>query len=86
MGEGSIENIQANNQILKTYKKATGMHINVEKLNLVENSLLEAVQIRIKNEVSFPLKPLSDGFKYLGFYLKANSYSFKDWMWLYKKV
>ena len=32
------------------------------------------------------LKPLSEGFKYLGFLLKPNAYSFKDWIWLYKKI
>ena len=29
---------------------------------------------------------ISGGFKYLGFFLNPNAYSFKDWIWLYKKV
>ena len=29
---------------------------------------------------------MDEGFKYLGFVLKPNAYSFKDWMWLYKKI
>ena len=29
---------------------------------------------------------MSEGFKYLGFVLKPNAYSFKDWMWLYKNI
>ena len=27
---------------------------------------------------------MDEGFKYLGFVLNPNAYSFKDWMWLYK--
>ena len=29
---------------------------------------------------------IAEGFKYLGFFLKPNSYAFQDWMWLYQKV
>ena len=78
MGGGSIENIQVSEQILKTSKKAIGMHINVEKLNLAGNLLSEELDTSIRDEVSFPLKPLSIGFKYLGLYLNPNSYSFKN--------
>jgi len=30
--------------------------------------------------------PLGDGFKYLGFFLKPNSYKIRDWAWLWKKI
>ena len=29
---------------------------------------------------------MDEGFKYLGFVLNPNAYSFEDWMWLYKKI
>ena len=29
---------------------------------------------------------MDEGFKYLGFVINLNAYSFKYWMWLYKKV
>ena len=32
------------------------------------------------------ISPVDEGFKYLGFHLKPNSYSTQDWMWLYKKI
>ena len=44
----------------------------------------------ILNQVMFVFpyswSELNNGFKYLGFSLKPNSYAFKDWMWLYQKV
>ena len=44
MGEGSIENIRETEQILKLYKKAIGIYINVEKYILFENYFLEMVK------------------------------------------
>ena len=86
MGKGTLENFKECEQILGLYKKATGMHINVEKSILSENSIPKMVKNRLVTEVPYILKPLTEGFKYLGFILKPNAYSFKDWLWLYKKV
>ena len=44
------------------------------------------VKISLVMEVPYILNPLSEGFKYLVFLLKPNAYSFKDWIWLYKKI
>ena len=41
---------------------------------------------RIRVVSPYILKPMHEGFKYLGFVLKPNAYSFKYWMWLYKKI
>ena len=41
-------------------------------------------QERDLNPVS--LSPVDEGFKYLGFHLKPDSYSSQDWMCLYKKI
>ena len=86
MGEGTWENFRKIKQILDLYKKAIGMHINVENSILSENSLSEMIRNRLITEVPYIIKPLSKGFKYLGFLLKPNAYSFKDWLWLYKKI
>ena len=72
------EKFRGAKQILDLYKKATGMHINVEKSILSENTIPEMIKNRLIIEVPYILKPLSEGFKYLGFLLKPNSYSFKD--------
>ena len=49
--------------------------------NFSEDMTQRAIEI-----IAYPTKLMADGFKYLGFHLKPNSYTFKDWMWLYKKV
>ena len=77
MGEGSWENLKEVEQMLDLYKKATWMHINVEKSILSENGLQKEVRSRIRDEIPYIVKPMEEGFKYLGFILKPNSYSFK---------
>ena len=47
MGEGTWEKFRGVEQILDLYKKATGMHINVEKSILLENSIPEIVKNRL---------------------------------------
>ena len=56
------------------------MHINMEKSILSENGLTEGMKERIRVVSPYILKPMDEGFKYLGFVLKPNAYSFKDWM------
>ena len=63
-----------------------GMYINIDKSNISYNKILDE-EVRILKELTpFPLKPLSKGFKYLGFILNPNLHSFNEWLWLYKKV
>ena len=81
-----LGNLKEAKKILDLYKKAIGMHINVEKSTFSENGLPEVIKERIRAESPYILKPMDEGFKYPGFVLKPNAYSFKDWMWLYKKI
>ena len=62
------------------------MHINVENSILSENGFPEEVRDRIMDEFPYIIKPMDEGFKYLGFVFKPNAYSFNDWKWLYKKI
>ena len=78
MGEGTWENLKEAKKILELYKKATSMHINVEKSILSENAITEAIKERIWEKTPYILKPMDEGFKYLGFVLKPNAYCFKD--------
>ena len=74
MGDVSMENIRESEQILDLYKKAIVTHINLEKFILYENYIPETVKNRLVIEVPYILKPLTKGFKYLGFILKPNAY------------
>ena len=40
----------------------------------------------LRMKFPYTIKSMDEGFKYLGFVLKPNAYSFKDWMWLYRKI
>ena len=40
----------------------------------------------MRTRFPYTIKPMDEGFKYLGFVLKPNACSFKYWMWLYKKI
>ena len=55
------------------YKKATGMHINVEKSILSENGFPEEVRDRLRAEFPYIIKPMDEGVKYLGFVLNPNA-------------
>ena len=46
MGEGSWENLKEAEKILELYKKAMGMHINVNKYIMLENGITEAIKER----------------------------------------
>ena len=72
--------------MLDLHKKSIGIHINMEKSILSKNGLQEEVRSIIRAKLPYIIKPMEEGFKYLGFVLKHNTYSFKDWMWFYKKI
>ena len=50
LGERTWENLKETENILELYKKAMGMHINVEKSILSENAIPETIKVRIRAE------------------------------------
>ena len=62
------------------------MEINLDKLKLSYNNVHEYILTQAKDLISVFASPLSEGFKYPGFQLKPNAYSFQDWTWLYKNI
>ena len=62
------------------------MEINLGKSNLLHNNMDEEVITQEKTLIPVTMSTIDEGFKYLGFQLKLNSYSTRDWMWLYKKI
>ena len=85
-GMGTISNIQNLEKVLRRYQEATGMEINLGKSNLLHNNMDEEVITQEKTLILVTISTIDEGFKYLGFQLKPNSYSTRDWMWLYKKI
>ena len=62
------------------------MEINLEKSKLLHNNMNEEVITQARALIPVSTSLVDEGFKYLGFHLKPNSYSTQDWMWLYKKI
>lgn len=42
--------------------------------------------LNIAEDLPFEERKLEDNFKYLGFFLKPNSYKKQDWLWLVAKI
>ena len=85
-GEGSIRNIEAFASLIDKYKRATRMVVNMEKSNLIHNEFSVDMIHRVRDIVPYQITPVEEGFKYLDFFLKPNSYSYQDWFCLYKNI
>ena len=77
-GVGTKENLKEFVALIEKYKKATGMLVNIDKYMLVHNEFSAKLIQQSKEILSYPTNPMSHGFKYLGFFLKPNSYGFQD--------
>ena len=62
------------------------MLVNVEKSNIIHKEFPEEMIQRKKELIQYQTTFVEVGFKYLGFTLKPNCYSFHDWVWLYKNI
>ena len=85
-GSATKDNASSLAKSLDLFQKATGMLINLEKSCLIHNLVSDTLLAEIRSSLPFAVSNWVDGFKYLGFTLKPNSYGFKDWKWLYQKV
>ena len=83
---GIKENLKEFDSFIEKYKKAKGMLVNIDKSMLVHNECSKYLIQQSKEIISYPINPMSKGFKYIGFFLKHNIYVFQDWIWLYQKV
>ena len=85
-GEGTLNNLQNLEKILRRYQKATGMEINPEKSNLIHNNLNQDFITQAKSLIPVSISQIDEGFKYLGFHLKLNGYRKEDWIWLVERI
>jgi hypothetical protein len=85
MTKASIEEWQLIKIILDQFCSASGLQINIRK-STFHHSGLEVVDLAsLKDLFSFNFSDLTTGFKYLGYFIKAQKSTFKDWRWLLKK-
>jgi len=78
------------NDILSKFQKAIGLFINKEKSSLFHNDSNMEIILWISELMGIAPFSIKQGFKYLGFSLKAKGNSKRDWQWLldrfYKKI
>jgi hypothetical protein len=85
-GRGSLTEWGMFKEALDLFSNATGMAYSAHKSQFLEAGWTREELIPLKELLPYEVKPLDDGFKYLGFFLKPNCYVINDWRWLIKKV
>ena len=69
-GSGTFEEWVAFKVILDTFCVASGMSINMDKSCFLFNNMEEGLLNRISSSLSFKYDHISQGFKYLGYFIK----------------
>ena len=85
VGSGSLAEWSSLDDYLNTFSSVSGLSVNYNKSRLLLNgfnAFLKADMERLFQMVSFPL---AKGTKYMGFFIKPNSYKVADWQWLLKR-
>jgi hypothetical protein len=70
-GNGNLSEWKVFKQVLDLFFQATGMAFNPQKSTFLEASWNDAELALLREFFPFVVKPLDDGFKYLGCYLKT---------------
>jgi hypothetical protein len=85
MTKASIEEWDEINKILDVFCSATSLMINVQKSNSLHSGVQQGTLEYLKELFQYNFNDLLEGFTYLGFFLKPNSYKVEDWHWLISK-
>eukprot|EP00253_Pinus_taeda_P016222 PITA_16222 len=83
---GSLNELKELKNILDLFMKATGMQINLRKSQLLMEGFSRNECTQITAILPFEVYNMETSFKYLGFWLKPNSYKKQDWNWLVAKI
>eukprot|EP00253_Pinus_taeda_P033955 PITA_33955 len=83
---GSYNELKELRDIFDLFMKATGMLINSGKSQVCVAGLNRRESSAMSNLFPFHIQSLDTSFKYLGFWLKSDTYKKKDWNWLIAKI
>lgn len=83
---GSRRDIDCLLRGLNLFKSATGMVINFHKSSVPCHGLLDVDVRYMRGSLPIHVSDISEGIKYLGFFLKPNGYRKVDWKWLVGKL
>jgi hypothetical protein len=85
MSKASLEEWQEIHRILGVFCGASGLLINVQKSTFLHYGVAEDTLDNLKEVFQYNFIALSEGFRYLGYFLKPDSYKVEDWHWLISK-
>jgi hypothetical protein len=85
MSKADVNEWMEINNILNVFCRASGLRINVQKSAFLHSGVQQETLVELKELFQFDYKDLSEGFKYLGYFLKPDSYKAEDWQWLIEK-
>eukprot|EP00253_Pinus_taeda_P004076 PITA_04076 len=83
---GSHIELKEYKSIFDLFLKATGMQINSGKSKLCVAGFNKRESTLLSSLFPFQIQALESPFKYLGFWLKPDSYKKEDWNWLIAKL
>ncbi len=84
-GVEKLSEWEAFHKIFHDFHKASGLYTNIIKSELLSNGGETTYIIDIADLFGVKIRPLSQGFIYLGRFLKPNKYKIVDWDWLIAK-
>jgi hypothetical protein len=85
MTSGTLEEWEEIRTILKLFCNTSGLQINSQKMTFFNYGVNLAMLDSLKLVFTFNIRKLTDGFYYLGFFMKIDRYLTNDWIWLVEK-
>ena len=85
MSNASILEWQEIHALLNSFYVASDLEINLDKSMFHHFGVQQDLLSQLTTLFHYGVMRLSTGFKYLGYYLKIDSYKVVDWQWLLKK-
>jgi hypothetical protein len=85
MSKASIEEWKVIDEILNVFCRATSLVVNLQKSTFHYFGIQQEVIDSFKDIFPYNFVDLSEGFRYLGYFLKSDNYKAEDWRWLISK-
>jgi hypothetical protein len=85
MTRASLQEWKEIDNILNIFCRATGMLVNLTKSTFHHSGIQGEVLENFKEVFPYNFVDLSEGFRYLGYFLKSRKYKAEDWRWLLAK-
>jgi hypothetical protein len=85
MTKASIQEWKEINDLLKIFCSASGMKVNLTKSTFHYFGIQGEILEKFKEAFPYNFVDLSEGFRYLRYFLKAEKYKVEEWRWLIAK-